>query len=192
MASPSGAMAWGWSNMSIEAPARTSLGVWIALLVGALDQDPHEGGRRLRQVVAGRRARITLDDEAVLLSMEDQRLVVAPDEPGASVEGSGSTSADVVLALLSGDLEVVAAIERGLIEVVGSPEAVTRMFHAVELILDGAARVPEVRDLAATFILENRTSSPVTGYDDDSSAAEVNLLRALDLIDYATPGETRG
>ena len=178
--------------MSIEAPARTSLGVWIALLVGALDQDPHEGGRRLRQVVAGRRARITLDDEAVLLSMEDQRLVVAPDEPGASVEGSGSTSADVVLALLSGDLEVVAAIERGLIEVVGSPEAVTRMFHAVELILDGAARVPELRDAAATFILENRTSSPVNGYHDDSSVAEVNLLRALDLIDYATPGEPRG
>jgi hypothetical protein len=192
MASLSVAMAWGWSNMSIEAPIRTSLGVWIALLVGALDRDPHEGGRRLRQVVAGRRARITLDGEAVLVSMEDQRLVVAPDDPGAPLEGSGSTVSDVVLALLSGDLEVVAAIESGLIEVVGSPEAVTRMFHAVELILDGAARVPELRDLAASFILESRTESAVTEYDDEAPAAEMRLLRMLDLIDYAPPGQPRG
>jgi hypothetical protein len=168
--------------MSTETSVRTSLAGWIARLVRALDEDPHGAGARLRAVVEGSRARITLDDETVLVSMAGGELVIAPDEPAAPVDGAGTTTSATVLAVLGGDLEVLAAVEEGSIHVVGSMAATTRMFAAIELLLDGSSRVPALRHLAAAFPTEHgpippRRSKRRRGTD------EITLLARLGLLD---------
>jgi hypothetical protein len=130
---------------------RTRLRGWIQALVDALDGDVWGAGARLREVVGGYSARIALDDETVLVSMPDGRLEWHPPEASISVDGEGGTTTGVVLAILDGGLEVTEAVERGLVQAAGSPEAVVRMFHAIELILDASARVPALRRLADDF-----------------------------------------
>ena len=168
--------------MSTETAVRTSLATWIARLVRALDQDAHGAGARLRTVVEGSRARITLDDETVLVSMAAGELVIRPDDPAAAVDGTGATTSATVLAVLGGDLEVLAAVEEGLIHVVGSLEATTRMFAAIELLLDGSSRVPALRHLAAAFATEHAAPAPSRGRR-RPGADEVALLARLDLLD---------
>jgi hypothetical protein len=129
---------------------RKSLQAWIDGLVAALDDDPWGTADRLRDVVAGYTARISLDDDTVVVSMPS-RALVWEDGTDAPVDGEGSTTAAVVIAILDGRLEVTDAVARGLVQARGSPEAVLRMFHAVELILDASARVPALRRLADEF-----------------------------------------
>jgi hypothetical protein len=129
----------------------SNLQAWIDALVAGLADDPWGGAQRLREVVRGYTARITLDDETVVVSMPNDQLEWLPPGGDASVDGVGRTTTPVVLALLAGRLEVAQAVERGLLDAVGSPEAVVRIFHAVELLLDGAARVPALRRLADEF-----------------------------------------
>jgi hypothetical protein len=135
----------------------TRLRRWIHALVDALDGDIWGAGTRLRDVVGGYSARIALDDETVLVSMPDGRLEWHEPDAPVSVDGEGGTTTDVVLAILDGRLEVTDAVERGLVQAAGSPEAVVRMFHAIELILDASARVPELRRLADDFRREAGT-----------------------------------
>ena len=168
--------------MSTETAVRTSLATWIARLVRALDQDAQGAGARLRTVVEGSRARITLDDETVLVSMTAGELVIGPDDPEATVDGSGATTSATVLAVLGGDLEVLAAVEEGSIHVVGSIEATTRMFAAIELLLDGSSRVPTLRHLAAAFASEHGPPPP-SRRRPRRGADEVALLARLDLLD---------
>lgn len=56
-----------------------------------------------------------------------------------------------VLRLLDGYLEVSDALLQGELEVVGSIEDVSRMMLAIEILLDAAARTPELQDLATAF-----------------------------------------
>jgi hypothetical protein len=148
--------AWSRSSMSTE---RTTLRGWIQALVDALDDDTWGAGDRLREVVGGYSARIALDDETVLVSMPEGRLEwQSPDAPIA-VEGEGGTTSGVVLAILDGRLEVTDAVERGLVQAAGSPDAVVRMFHAIELILDASARVPALRRLEHEFRRQAAVSS---------------------------------
>jgi hypothetical protein len=176
--------------MSTETAARTSLATWIARLVRALDQDAHGAGARLRTVVEGSRARITLDGEAVLVRMRDRELVITPDDPEAAVDGAGSTTSSTVLSVLGGDVEVLAAVEAGLIHVVGNLEATTKMFAAIELLLDGSARIPALRDLAAGFATEHSPVPPGIRRR-FGGAGEAALLARLDLLDDAG-GHTGG
>lgn len=127
---------------------RRSLQAWIAALVAALEEDPWGTADRLRDVVGGYAARISLDDESVVVSMPSRALVWAT---AGSVDGEGSTTTAVVVAILDGRLEVTDAVARGLVQARGAPEAVLRLFHAVELILDASARVPALRRLADEF-----------------------------------------
>ncbi len=139
----------------------------------ALDDDAWGAGARLRDVVDGYSARIGLDGETVIVSMVAGRLLLragrlavrAGGEP-PTVDGDGATSSGVVLAILDGRLEATEAVERGLVHAAGSPEAVLRMFHAIELILDASSRVPALRRLASDFrreragAVEETPSSP--------------------------------
>jgi hypothetical protein len=134
--------------MSIDG---TPLRSWIQALVDALDEDEWGAAARLRAVVAGYSARIVLDDETVLVSMPDGELEWHAADASMPVDGEGGATSGVVLAILEGTLEVTDAVERGLVQAAGSPEAVVRMFHAIELILDASARVPALRRLADDF-----------------------------------------
>jgi hypothetical protein len=130
---------------------RTSLWGWIEGLVEALDDDAWGAGTRLRDVVQGYSARIVLDDETVLVAMPEGRLERRPDSGAVPVDGEGAATSPVVLAILDHRLEVTDAVERGLVQATGSPDAVLRMFHAIELILDASSRVPALRHLSDEF-----------------------------------------
>ncbi len=168
--------------MSTEAPTRTGLASWIAALVDALDADPSGAGARLRHVVEGRRARIALDDDVVVVSMENGEIAITPDDPNEIVDGLGFTTTDVVLGILAGEVEVATAVERGLLDVAGSPDAVTRMLHAIELLLDGSARVPALRRLADRFVAEAGTSPIPLPAETDITATELSMLQQLGLL----------
>lgn len=139
---------------------RRSLQAWIGALVTALEDDPWGAAERLRDVVGGYTARISLDDETVVVSMPAGALAWET-ELGAAVDGEGSTTTAAVVAILDGKLEVTDAVARGLVQARGSPEAVLRLFHAVELIVDASARVPELRRLEDEF----RRAAGETGTD---------------------------
>lgn len=176
--------------MSTDTEVRTSLATWIARLVRALDHDPSGAGARLRTVVEGSRARVALDGETVLVRMRDSELEITSDDPAAAVDGAGSTTSSTVLAVLGGELEVLAAVEDGLIHVVGTLEATTRMFLAIELLLDGSARVPALRDLAAGFAAEHSPVPPGIRRR-LGGTGEAALLAKLDLL-YDAGGDTGG
>jgi hypothetical protein len=165
---------------------RRSLGSWIRALVRALDDDAWGAGARLRDVVDGYSARIRLDDETVLVSMVDGRLAVRTGDERRPVEGEGATTSSVVLAILDGRLEATEAVERGLVHATGSPDAVVRMFHAIELILDASARVPALRRLADEFRRE--TPHPTDGIPSPPTPprpAELALLERLGVANGA-------
>jgi hypothetical protein len=158
-----------------------TLAGWITDLVSLLHLDPAGGGERLRLAVEGRTARITLDDETVMVSMSGGELLVGPDRPGTEVDGSGSTTSGVVLDILDANLEASTAVERGLIEVIGAHQQTTRLFHAVELLLDASSRVPELRRLAAEFRSARAASPRAALGAAPGLAAELELLDGLGL-----------
>jgi hypothetical protein len=158
------------------------LATWITELVEALDRDRSGAGRRLRQVVDGYRARIVLDTEVVLVSMDHGEMSVGPDDLDATVDGWGATTTEVVLAILDADIEVAEAVERGHLQVVGSTKVVSRMFHAIELLLDGSARVPELRRLAARFIDEAGTTPLPAPAPTEVAPVEAAMLQRLGLL----------
>lgn len=158
-----------------------ALSEWIAELVARLDLDPAGGGRRLRAVVEGRTARIRLDGETVLVSMRAGQLVVEEDRSDAPVNGTGRTTSEVVLGILEGRLEVAVAVERGWIEVTGQDAETARLFHAVELLLDGSSRVPELRQLADEFVSSRAGLAPRSSPPAHDPAGEQALLARLGL-----------
>jgi hypothetical protein len=133
-------------------PARTqrSLVEWIGLLLGALSDGDRAAYGRLLAIVTGYSARIGLDDEWALVSARRGEIVVtaATDE---AADGDGSTTRSVVEALLDADLELATAILDGHIEIRGSDEAVSRMLLAIEILLDAAARVPELQRIGREY-----------------------------------------
>jgi hypothetical protein len=56
------------------------------------------------------------------------------------------------------------------------------MFHAIELLLDGSARVPELRRLAARFIDEAGTTSLSAPAPTDVTLIEEAMLQRLGLL----------
>jgi hypothetical protein len=159
----------------------TPLRGWIQELVDALDGDAWGAGARLRDVVGGYSARIALDDETVHVSMPDGRLEWHTPDAGLPVDGEGGTTTGAVVAILDASLEVTDAVERGLVQAAGSPEAVVRIFHAIELILDASARVPALRRLADDFRREAGASRarPIPEPPRPPGPAELRLLDRL-------------
>lgn len=137
--------------MSTDDRDARRLAEWLHELVAACDLDPAGAGERLRVIVGARRARIRLDADVVEVTSRGRHLVVTPPQWSTPVDGVGASTSSTVVDLLDGSVEVSDAFHRGLIEASGSRQMVTRLFHAVEILLDASARVPELRELAADF-----------------------------------------
>jgi hypothetical protein len=135
--------------MSIEPPCRT-LAEYVAELIARLGAADPAALERMRTVVDGRRARIVLDDEAVDVAFAGDDLLVEPAGTGAP-DGTGATDRPTTLELLDGYLEVTDAILDGRLDVTGTVDDVERMFLAIEILLDVAARAPALQDLAADY-----------------------------------------
>jgi len=155
---------------------------WVQRLAIGLAAEPGAPAR-LQAVVGDRRARISLDDEAVVVAMVDEEVVVLPDD--ASVTGSGTTTSATVIALLDGRLDLTEALRNGHAAVQGRVEDLTAMLHAIEILLDVATRVPAMRSVAAAF-RASLTPEPLDLGDAPAPATadeELRMLRRLGLAD---------
>jgi hypothetical protein len=172
--------------MSIEPPCRT-LAEYVGELIRRLGVADPAALERMRVVVDGRRARIRLDDEAVDVTFADGELLVA-EAGSAAPDGDGVTDRATTLELLDGYLEVTDAILDGRLDVSGTVDDVERMFLAVEILLDAAARAPALQDLAADYradpCREPRRAPPAPAAT-ASAESERALLGRLGLL----PGE---
>jgi hypothetical protein len=166
------------------------LGEYITALIDALGDANPAAVARMRRVVGERRARIILDDEAVDVFFDAGRLRVQTAVDETEVDGVGETNSATVLALLDGYLEVEAAILNGRLRVFGAPEDTTRMFAAIEILLDASPRTPALQLLAARFRRERRErrgwpvpdQRRVTWYPFGPRASEYELLAQLGLL----------
>jgi hypothetical protein len=145
---------------------------------------------RMRRVVGSGRGRIRLDDEAVDVSFGAAgELVLGP--PVGEVDGEGATDRQTVFDLLDGYVEVGDAILDGRLRILGPVEQIARMFEAIEILLDGSARIPSLQQLARDFrddpgrpqrgapVERSRSEPWHPGGPDDE---ERSLLERLDLV----------
>ena len=137
----------------------TDLAGYISALIETLGAAEPAAVLRMRQVVGERRARIVLDDEAVdvWFTSEGLRVERAGNE---AVAGTGVTDSATVVALLDGVLEITDAILDGRLRVGGEAQDVTRMFTAIEILLDASPRVPDLQRLARHFRSEHSGGAP--------------------------------
>ncbi len=148
-------------DQNVRGPDRSLL-AYISELVSRLGAGDPAAADRLREVVGDRRARIGLDDVTVLVAFDRAgglRIVEVtdPDGPaGAAVDGTGSTTHPVVLDLLAGRREVADAVLDGDIEIRGHADAVAALFSAVDILLEAAARLPALRELADEYVAAHR------------------------------------
>lgn len=159
---------------------RLPLGDWITALVGAVRVAEPAAHARLATVVGNRRAHITLDEDSVVVAMSDGTVTILPSDT-EPVDGRGSTSRGVVLAILDGHLEASDAVRDGAIDVRGDIESLGRIFHAIEIILDVSTRTPALRELARRY----RAEDPSARFDPPPStdpAGETALLDRLGLL----------
>ena len=135
--------------MSTEPPCGT-LGQYVSELMLRLGESDLPVLARLREVVGSRRARITVDSEAVEVRWTPRGFEVAASG-GGRVDGTGETDRQTVLALLAGEVEVYDAIVDGRLDVRGETGSIDRMFVAIEILLDAAARAPSLQALADDY-----------------------------------------
>jgi hypothetical protein len=97
------------------------------------------------------------------------------------------------LDLLDGYLEVTAAVLDGALEVVGDIPAIVAIGQALEILLDGAARIPSLQLLARDFRDDPCRPAPPSHpagpigrrtpfYPDPPTVEERRLLAKLDLL----------
>jgi SCP-2 sterol transfer family len=158
-------------------------------LIGRLDAAEPEAGERMRGVVGRRRAQISLDDETVDVDFDGDELRVEP--PSGRVDGEGTTDRHTVLDILDGYIEVTDAILDGRLTIVGETEDVSRMFIAVEILLDGSTRIPPLQDLARDFREDpcreprrppKRRSSDRPWHPTGGDPSELSVLERRDLL----------
>jgi hypothetical protein len=191
--------------------ARRSLAQYVAELIGRLGDGEPGSLRRMQRIVGSQRALVALEGEAVVVSFGPSGLLhvvpaVATEGTSAGdvageLDGEGSTTHWVVLAILDGEIEVTDAIVDGDIDVRGSSEAVTAMLMAIEILIDAATRVPGLRELADTYRAQhrpNRAHARAGGAGrrtlwppDLTDPLEDELLRSLGL-DNDAPSFTMG
>ena len=180
--------------MSIDGPLPTTppmkLGDYIAALIEALGEANPDAVSRMRRVVGLSRARIVLDDEAVDVYFGASGLQVQPAIDKTEVDGVGETDSATVLALLDGYLEVETAILNGRLRVFGAAEDITRMFLAIEILLDATPRTRNLQLLARRFreergVMRDAPASDlrrVVWYPFGSGVSEYELLSRLGLL----------
>jgi hypothetical protein len=135
--------------MSTE-PPRRSLAEYVSELMVRLGSADPAALARLREIVGARRAAISLDDEAIEIRWARDRFQVTPAGAG-QVDGTGATDRQTVLDLVAGRLEIHEAILDGRLHVIGEIGDVERIFLAIEVLLDAAARAPALQALAEDY-----------------------------------------
>ncbi|MEA3203450.1 MAG: hypothetical protein QOI63_1125 [Thermoplasmata archaeon] len=187
--------------MSFEAAPCRPLGEYVTLLVETLRGADPPRFRRLRDGVGGRRALIAVDREAVVVSFAGDDLRIEIPGPGVGWDGAGWTTRAAVLEMLDGYLEVGAAVAAGRLDLLGAPQDVTAMFHAIEVLLDATPRVPALVAVAKAYRLDPclapRTQPPAQSpcgprYPFSPSLAEEGMLRRLGLLGGDAAQAARG
>jgi hypothetical protein len=181
------------SGDATATPCRT-LAEYVRELVARLGAADAAALERLRRVVGTRRARITLDDETVVVSLGRRGVIVRALRRAAGgrvVDGVGRTDRATTLDVLGGYCEVTEAVLSGHLELSGTVDAVARMGQAIELLLDVATRAPALQALARDFVDDPcRAPAPARRPPPDApapfvgppSAAERALLARHDLL----------
>jgi hypothetical protein len=139
--------------MQAGAPEMT-LGDYIRQLIEALGAGEADGAERLRQIVGERVAVISVDAEKVLVRFEADRLHIETLARGAPLprcDGVGETDRQTVLALLAGRIEATHAITSGRLRMRGTIDAVVRISQAIDILIDGAVRIPGLQALARAY-----------------------------------------
>jgi hypothetical protein len=166
-------------------PGVYGLAFWIPELLAALDEDPAGAGAQLRSTIAGRSARIGLDDDVVLVeSIGEGSLTVRSDDTAAQPDGSGFTTRAVVVALLDSRVDINQVIISGDLELRSAIDDALWMYRIIELLLDGSSRVPRLRELSQQFLAAARVSPPRDFVDwrSGSRHVEIDLLGRLGLL----------
>jgi putative sterol carrier protein len=171
------------------------LGEYIRLLVAALGSSDPAALSRLREVVGERSARITLDEDSVVVWFEGDQLVVE-EKASREVSGTGGTDTATVLDLMDGYVRPREAILDGRLDATGTVEDVNRMFVAIEILLDAAPRSPALQEVARRFRSDpcrsraehpRRDTSAARTYPSRLGPAEQSVLRRLGLLPEGPP-----
>jgi hypothetical protein len=184
------------AEQSATMPLCRSLREYIVELIARLDEADPDAVDRVRMVVGERRARIVLDEEAVEAWFQGGSLVVVEaDAWVGAVDGTGRTDRAATLDLLDGYLEVFEAVLGGRLDAVADIDDASRMFAAIDIVLDAATRTAALQRLAADYRSDPcRTPRPphdpsngLAGhsggmYPTDVGDEEFALLERLDLL----------
>lgn len=135
------------------------LATYLQALVDRLHRWEPDRASAIRRLVAGRRARIVLGNEAAVIYFTGQRFVAreAPVSPNMKAP-YGLTDRPTVVAILAGFLELSEAITDGRLDLRGTTDDVIDMCAAIEVLIDASTRIPELQALVRDF-----RSDPKTG-----------------------------
>ncbi|MFX0115335.1 MAG: hypothetical protein ACFFB3_12370 [Candidatus Hodarchaeota archaeon] len=142
--------------MSIDSSKNTStpcrkLYEYIWELIKRLGENDPDSFRRMCEIVGNRKARIVVDNETAIFSLDAEGLTFYDDRGDIEVNGEGRTNRCTVLDLLDGYIEVSEAISDGSLQVIGEPDNVFRMFLSIEILLDCSASIPALQELARDY-----------------------------------------
>jgi hypothetical protein len=151
---------------------------YIKNLIDALGAENPAALARMRTIVGSRKARIIVDRERADVWFSRGRLRVLGSSAKRAVDGNGQTDSRTVLDLLNGYLEVNEAILSGRLEVSGNATDVSRMFMAIDILLDASSRSPALQELARRFEAEHETRT--ARWIDPSQARGYNLFANRD------------
>ena len=166
-----------------------NLAEYIQALIGALRTTHPVAFDRMCEVVGTRKARIILDNDGVDVWFDRGHLRTRSASNKRAIHGTGQTDSLTVLDLLNGYLEVNTAILDGRLEVRGKTEDVSRIFVAIDILLDVSPRSPALQELAWQFEAERGTRAArwrvaqreTSGPFSDREAHD-RLLARLDLL----------
>ena len=122
----------------------------VEQLLARLEEGEPARIARITQICRWPPGSIVLDEESGDVDVDAGRITVT-SAGAVPVEGLGRLTRVATLDLLDGYLEVTAAVLDGALEVVGDIPAIVAIGQALEILLDGAARIPSLQLLARDF-----------------------------------------
>ena len=174
-------------------PCRT-LAEYVALLLERLEAGDAPAAARIREAVGNRSAIIALDGERIKIWFEGGQLrVLSMPDSSIGINGTGAISRSTTLELLAGYVEVTAAVLDGRLDVIGTIDDIAAIGQAIEILIDGSARLPALQRLARDFTddpCRPLPTLPASGpvhrrtvfYPDPPDLHERELLARLNLL----------
>jgi hypothetical protein len=156
------------------------LGEYVRGLIDCVERYEPESAVALRRAAGDGVHRIQLDDEVIDVRFVRGRLHVRKRR---RADGEGSTDRAVAYALLDGTLDFYDALDSGRLHLRADLDHLTRMWSAVEILLDASTRVPAMRELSRAFRGDRPALSAIDGFRrPDETETEIALLARLDLL----------